>query len=311
MKKKFLFTALFVSILMLLFSLTVLADEDNNDEVNNDNEEENDETAEEFFDEELNEEIEIAFPFQEYRYSGTSFWYIGLFTHEKDFRFIGGDAHFSVEGRGEARGNQHIHSVSQALSPEEYSHRVNIDTYLWGRTADDATAMDLKAAEDRALEQIKRERQEAVDALNARFRADDNMTAADYEAALQAIREEYEEKRLAIKREFDQVKNNVKLVSSVSVLEGTAHETHLTSGVNMDPGETGYIKQNVAANQDQDGEYLRLRNEVENTGGVTVNDLEVGEYLNESLRVEGYAKVRQSATVEAGGARTGWWNTGP
>ncbi|MFO7953157.1 MAG: hypothetical protein R6U91_10215 [Bacillota bacterium] len=44
---------------------------------------------------------------------------------------------------------------------------------------------------------------------------------------------------------------------------------------------------------------------------VELVDLGVGDYLNESLRVEGYAKVRQSATVDGGGARTGWWDARP
>jgi len=283
LKKKVLLSIAFAVIITLLISAVALAEDD---------------------------DFEPDWGKYEYRYSGTSFWYIGQFQHEKDFRHIQGDVHFDVEGRGEARGSQHIHAVSESKSPWEYSHRLNASTYLWGRTADDATAMDLKASEDEALDHIKDERQAAIDALNAQFRDDPNMSAADYEAALESIREEYEEKRLAIKREFDAVKNNVKLVSQKSALEGTAYETNLTSGVNMDPGETGYIKQNVAANRDQDGEYMRLRNEVENTGGVTINDLEIGDYLNESLRVEGYAKVRQSATVDSGGARTGWWNTG-
>ena len=292
MKKNAMLSFTFMMVVLLFISGPVLADNDNDND---------------------NNELDPApgVSQDEYRYSGTVFWYEGQFLHEKDVRlpYMDGRTSFDLEGRGEVRGSQRIHSSSTYPALGECSHRASVETFLWGRTADDATALNLQAAEDEALEHARAQRQAEIDALNDFFKAEERMTAEEYQNRLDDIKEFYDELIGTIKMEYDEVKDNVKITSSVNVL--VDNETSLLSGINMNPGETGYIKQNVYANRDQDGEYLRLNNEVSNTGGVTINDLEIDGYVNESLRVEGSAEVRQSARLDDGGARTGWWQGRP
>ena len=43
------------------------------------------------------------------------------------------------------------------------------------------------------------------------------------------------------------------------------------TGVEMDPGETGFINQSAAYNKDEGGEYFKVDNHFGNTGGITKN----------------------------------------
>ncbi len=81
------------------------------------------------------------------------------------------------------------------------------------------------------------------------------------------------------------------------------------TGVEMNPGENGYIRQNVASSVGPDGDYLKVSNNFGNTGGITQRNLEVGEFVNESMSVIGSAEVWESTTVRSGTARTGFWDT--
>lgn len=85
----------------------------------------------------------------------------------------------------------------------------------------------------------------------------------------------------------------------------------LNTGVEMDPGETGYIRQDIASNSTPEGDYLKINNRFGNTGGTTKREIEVKGFMNEIMRVDGSAEVWESTRVRNGGARTGFWDVGP
>ncbi|MDW7740144.1 MAG: hypothetical protein SCJ97_08840 [Bacillota bacterium] len=97
---------------------------------------------------------------------------------------------------------------------------------------------------------------------------------------------------------------NMRILTSNTM--GSDHTVN--TGVEMDPGEEGYIKQTIAYSQDDGGEYVKIDNHYGNTGGVTKNEIAIDGYLNERMRVDGYAEVWQSTTVDKGGTKTGWWD---
>jgi len=86
---------------------------------------------------------------------------------------------------------------------------------------------------------------------------------------------------------------------------GRAHSAVV--GTEPNPGETGYMKQLVASNVDEKGEYLKYKGNVElENGRSRMNTSMAG--ASTDLDVVGESRVREKAKVETGGSRTGWWD---
>ena len=103
--------------------------------------------------------------------------------------------------------------------------------------------------------------------------------------------------------------NKVKMISGLSV--DIAAKTDVVIGVEMDQGESGYIRQTVSTSSTSDGDYLNINNSFGNTGGTTKRNMEVDGFISDTMHVEGYAEVWETTTVRDGSARSGWWKTLP
>ena len=178
-----------------------------------------------------------------YKYTGTSFFFIGDIFYEKEIKdFDGGQIDFRIEGKGTAQGSHDVHSVKIVdINQMLVEKKLNLDAQVSGTTA--------------------------FDALD-----DHRMTL------------------------FNSVETDLLAISI---------------GVRMKPNETGSIQQSVAEKTDSDGKYLKVENQFKNTGGVTARDLEIKGYITETIRVDGYAEVWESAKVSNGKTKTGWWDTKP
>lgn len=181
-----------------------------------------------------------------YRYTSTSFRYIGDMFHEREILFDGPstDARyvFQVSGRGFARGTQDTHHVV-------------------------------------------REVYDGVDELIVIFSRFEGTT--DINAALD---------------------EHVLIITTLDIQPQNIRAT-LNTGVEMDPGESGYIDQHIVSKTNPDGEYLRMVNQFGNTGGRTAREMEVENYMYDALVVDGYAEVYEWTEVKSGDTRrTGWWN---
>lgn len=258
---------------------------------------------------------------ERYQYTATHFWYIGDMFHQKAVEFYSiGSATFQVIGRGEARGSQEIHNV-QYIAPDyrnesffdgnrQYGttgERVYITTRLYGTTSMETAEIDRMERE--AKEMLRLERDARIAQLNEAYANNPNMLAAMFERQLLSINNYYDNMYEAMSTGYAANKRNVRLVSEVDVLSQNA--TTLNVGVEMNAGESGYIRQSIAANQDPNGEYLKLANDFENTGGRTRRDLIIGDFVTEQMRVTGYARVRERAELQDGAAPSGWWNALP
>ncbi len=100
--------------------------------------------------------------------------------------------------------------------------------------------------------------------------------------------------------------NKLRMLSGLTVDVGT--KTDVFTGVEMDPGESGYIKQTVSTTNSIDGEYMRVNNNFGNTGGTTKRNMEVEGFISDTMRVDGYAEVWETTTVRDGNATSGWWS---
>ncbi len=101
----------------------------------------------------------------------------------------------------------------------------------------------------------------------------------------------------------------LRLISGLEV--NIAAKTDVVTGVEMDPGESGYIRQTVSTSAGAGGEYLNVTNNFGNTGGTTRRNMEVDGFINDTMTVVGYADVWETTTVRDGDAKSGWWNTLP
>ncbi|MFU8795606.1 MAG: hypothetical protein ACNA7Z_09555, partial [Dethiobacteria bacterium] len=101
----------------------------------------------------------------------------------------------------------------------------------------------------------------------------------------------------------------LRMISGLQV--NISAKTDVVTGVEMDPGESGYIKQTVSTSSSPDGEYMQVNNNFGNTGGTTVREMEVKGFISDNMRVEGYAEVWETTTVRDGKASAGWWMTLP
>ena len=101
----------------------------------------------------------------------------------------------------------------------------------------------------------------------------------------------------------------VKMIAGLTV-NGKA-KTDVTTGVEMNQGESGYIKQSVVTDTSGNGEYLNVTNNFGNTGGITKRNMEVKGFLNDTMSVNGYADVYETTTVSDGKTSSGWWKALP
>lgn len=176
-----------------------------------------------------------------YKYTGTSFWYLGDVFHEKEIDFTGGSIDFQVMGRGEVSGSHHTHtSTAEKVYGKIPQTILNLSVSFYGTTALDAAENEL-----------------------------------------------------------------MRIISEIELGNRAAVQT----GVEMNPGESGYIKQSVASSSGSDGDYLKFTNQFGNTGGTTKRILEVGNFVNERMSVVGSAEVWESTKQRSGNAKTGFWDT--
>lgn len=101
----------------------------------------------------------------------------------------------------------------------------------------------------------------------------------------------------------------LRIISGLEV--NISAKTDIVTGVEMDPGESGYIKQTVSTSTNSDGEYMRVNNNFGNTGGSTRRNMEVRGFISDTMRVDGYAEVWETTTVRDGNASAGWYMTLP
>ncbi len=95
----------------------------------------------------------------------------------------------------------------------------------------------------------------------------------------------------------------MRITSSVELREAT-----LQTGVEMDPGESGYIRQTAASSTGPEGSYLKTSNYFGNTGGTTRRVNEVTGFMTDRMEVVGYAQVWEVTTRRSGTAKTGFWD---
>jgi len=236
----------------------------------------------------------------EYKHTTTSFRYIGDIFHEKEMSYYGGSGSFYVHGFGEASGTHDAHTV---LFPDGDS-TINVRVNMRGKTdADYARTIAQREAE--VLAHVKARREEAIARLNELKKATPGMTGEEYAAEMRAINAYFDELVAEIIESYQEAKKNIRILN-----ETILNDASVRIGLDMDPGESGFINHSVASYQGSD-RYLRIDSFFENTGGATKRSLRVDGFIRESMHVEGYAKVWESSTLQDGRETTGWWDMRP
>ena len=246
-----------------------------------------------------------------YRYTGTSFRYIGEFFHEKTFGFFDGSGFFGVQGRGLVEGYHDVHS-----GEKDGEKKTNINLRLAG-TTDSNNALDLERMEKAMLNYLELKRAQEIAAMDRLLRESARMETDNYETALRKINAYYDGMIRQVKFSYEEAKKNVRIISQINTTN-TIIQANINVGVEMYPGESGYIEQSVITNARDDGEYLRSTNRIGNTGGVTAKDIEIkanwgisngsaSNIMSEQMRVEGYAELWETTEVRSGNARGGGW----
>jgi len=245
-----------------------------------------------------------------YRYTGTSFRYIGEFIQEKTFGFFDGSGFFGVQGKGLVEGYHDVHS-----GEKDGEKKTNIKLRLAG-TTDSNNALDLARMERAMLDYLELKRAQEIAAVDRLLRESTRMETDNYEAELRKINASYDEMILQVKLSYEEAKKNVRIISQIKTTN-TRIQADINVGVEMYPGESGYIEQSVITNARDEGEYLRSTNRISNTGGVTAKDIEVKvnwgtgtgltSIMSEQMRVDGYAELWETTEVRSGNARGGGW----
>ncbi len=238
----------------------------------------------------------------DYKHTTTNFRYIGDIFHEKEIDYFGGSGSLYVLGFGQASGSHHAHTVQY---PDGES-KVNISMYMRGQTdAQYAAIMARREAE--ILAHVKARREQAIAELNERKKVTPGMTGEQYADELRAINNYFDQLVAEIIESYSEAKKNVRILTS-TVLSN--YNTGVRIGIDMDPGESGFIRQTIASYSGSE-RYLFINNYFENTGGTTKHSMNIDGFINERIHVEGYAKVWNRSTVQEGDAKTGWWDTRP
>lgn len=97
----------------------------------------------------------------------------------------------------------------------------------------------------------------------------------------------------------------------MSVIELPKQGVEMATGVQMDPGETGFISHDIISSQSSYGDYLKMTNHFGNTGGTTKRILEIPGYLKDQMRVDGYAEVWDTTELRDGKHKSGFWDMLP
>jgi hypothetical protein len=105
--------------------------------------------------------------------------------------------------------------------------------------------------------------------------------------------------------------SNEELLLLMSMIELATQKVKMYTGVQMDPGETGFINQDVVSSVSSEGSYLRMQNHFGNTGGTTKRLLEIPGYIDEQIRVDGYAEVWDFTEMYDGKHKSGFWDMLP
>ncbi len=129
---------------------------------------------------------------------------------------------------------------------------------------------------------------------------------------LESLNEYYDNLHRSVIESFDAFREkNVSIASSINLKEGA----ELFVGIRMNPGESGYIKQGVYTYEEkmyddtQEGDFfLKIDNRIKNTGGQTRRDLKIDGYIDDKMKVDGYAEVWETTTLKRGNSKTGWWD---
>ena len=97
----------------------------------------------------------------------------------------------------------------------------------------------------------------------------------------------------------------------MSVIKLPQQRLEMSTGVEMDPGETGFISHDILSSQRSDGNYLKVTNHFGNSGGTTKRILDIHGYLKDQMRVDGYAEVWDTTEMRDGKHRSGFWDMLP
>jgi len=97
----------------------------------------------------------------------------------------------------------------------------------------------------------------------------------------------------------------------MSVIKLPKQGVEMSTGVEMDPGETGFISHDILSSQSSYGNYLKMTNHFGNTGGTTKRILEIPGYLKDQMRVDGYAEVWDTTEMRDGKHKSGFWDMLP
>ncbi len=86
----------------------------------------------------------------------------------------------------------------------------------------------------------------------------------------------------------------------------------INTGVEMDRGESGFIKQGFYTSAGHEGAYVESQSHFGNTGGRTRRDFHIDGFISDRLDVQGYSEVWERTTLTDGsGVKTGWWDSMP
>ncbi|MDY6827658.1 MAG: hypothetical protein SVV67_10960 [Bacillota bacterium] len=237
----------------------------------------------------------------DYAYSGIAFKFSGDFLEQREMDFFNGSALMLAQGRGRAGGSHSLYSVDLENLNTVKTH---IELSLKG-TTDPANAAAIVRMENDAINHIETMRLNAIAELNSRFKSDSSMDGEDFAGEMEKINSYFDQMLVDVKKSYSEAKKNVRLISLISL---PGHNAKSNVGVEMDPGESGSIKQEVYSAEGPDGKYLEMNNRFSNTGGVTKRELVVDGFINEKMRVDGYAEVWDSTEVRSGSMKTGFWD---
>ncbi|HED24511.1 MAG TPA: hypothetical protein ENN91_05240 [Firmicutes bacterium] len=236
-----------------------------------------------------------------YAYSGIAFRFSGDFFQEREMNFFNGSALMLAQGRGTAGGSHSIRSVELENLGTIKTH---IELSLRG-TTDPGNAAVLIRMEQDAINHIESMRLNAIADLNRRFKSDQRMDGEAFAKEMNELNRYFDKMLTDVKNSYSEAKKNVRLLSLISL---PSHGAKSNVGVEMDPGESGTIQQEVYSASGPEGKYLEINNRFTNTGGVTKRELVVDGFINEKMRVDGYAEVWDSTEVRSGTMKTGFWD---
>ncbi len=249
------------------------------------------------------EEITVFDP-REYRYTGTVFSYMGRVFHEKEFNTFDGSGFFRIQGMGTTQGYHYVHTKGDSTGVT-----TNINMHLSGGTFAD-NSLELARIEQATIAQAEANRAREIAELNMMLQENPGYPISEYERRMNAINRYYDDLINRIYAEFSDSKKNMRIESKV-----IANDSETYAGIEMNPGETGYIKKSVASKKTADGEFLRVNSHIKNTGGITRKSSDYASggttFIEENLLVIGYADLWESTRMQRGNVKTGWWDATP